>query len=552
MANAEHGPRARAGRAGALRVAAGILTSRVFGLVRDSLVARLIGLGPLTDVYSVAFRGPNLLQNLLGEGTLSAAFIPLYSRMLAEERVEDAGRFAGAIFGLLLVVAATLSLVGVLAAPAIVALVAPGFLGDGAAAGSIDRYALTVTAVRYVFPMAGVLVLSAWALGVLNSHRRLFLSYVAPAAWNAAIIAALLVACQSGGYAFFESLAGQAHGAAYVLAACVGALLGGVLQLLVQLPTVLRLLGGLRVRVSLRVAGVREAMRAAGPVILARGGVQLGSWFDTVLASLLVAGAPGAQRFATILYVLPVSLFGMSVAAAELPELSRESGEGQREAWSERLGLAQRQVAFLVVPTVVGYLCFGLPITSALFGAGVGGLVALVLAAYAPGLIASTWSRPLQNGFYALGDTKTPARVALARIALSALLSVPLMLFADRFRLDELVGLPLGETGALHLGAIGIAGASALGAWVELLALSLTLRRRVGGFALPWDRLVRFLALAVLLTVPAALVWRFLSGLWEPALAAAVVAVFAGLYLGAARVLRWRELGLWLGRVGAS
>ncbi|MDX1645180.1 MAG: lipid II flippase MurJ, partial [Thermoanaerobaculia bacterium] len=171
---------------GATKVAAGILLSRLSGFVRDASLAYYFGAGPHADVFRTVLRGPNILQNLLGEQTLSASFIPVYSR-LSDEDPERAGRLAGAVFTLLLVVVTVLVILGIVLAEPLVTLLAPGFLI--VEPGSTDRFALAVRAVRWIFPMTGVLVLSAWALGVLNSHRRFFVSYVAPVAWNAAIVA---------------------------------------------------------------------------------------------------------------------------------------------------------------------------------------------------------------------------------------------------------------------------------------------------------------------------------------------------------------------------
>jgi putative peptidoglycan lipid II flippase len=176
----ESRPEGRRPPRAASRVALGIGCSRALGFLREAVLAYFFGAGPHADVFRTALRGPNLLQNLLGEQTLSASFIPVYSRLLASGRPEVAGRFAGAIFGILLAVAAGVSLVGIWLAEPIVSLLAPGYLADAArvAAGelSIDRFPLAVRAVRIIFPMTGILVLSAWALGVLNSHRRFFIS----------------------------------------------------------------------------------------------------------------------------------------------------------------------------------------------------------------------------------------------------------------------------------------------------------------------------------------------------------------------------------------
>ncbi|HEV2846041.1 MAG TPA: lipid II flippase MurJ, partial [Thermoanaerobaculia bacterium] len=271
---------AAAGRGGAVLVAAGILSSRLIGLVRNMVLSHYFGAGAHADVLTVAMRAPNFLQNLLGEGTLSAAFIPIYSRLLHEGKREEAGRFAGAIFGLLCATAGALALLGVLLARPITTVLAFGFKGD---AGAVDRFELTVQAVRIIFPMTMFLVLSAWALGVLNSHRRFFLPYFAPVVWNGAIIAALVWA----GYqdAPLDRL---------LFAACWGALAGGALQLLVQLPTALRLLRSFRPSLSPRVPGVKEALGAFGPVLAGRGVVQLAGYVDLFLASFLAAGAIAA------------------------------------------------------------------------------------------------------------------------------------------------------------------------------------------------------------------------------------------------------------------
>ena len=185
-------------RAGAASVFAGIVLSRMMGFVREGAFARYFGVGPHQDALTAAIRVPNVLQNLLGEGALSASFIPIYSGLLEEGRDEEAGRFAGAIFGLMAAAAAAFALLGILLARPIVILLAPGFLRDAAAVAAgqmtVDRFALAVTGVRILFPMTGLLVLSVWALAILNSNRRFFLPYFAPVLWNSAIVAALLIA----------------------------------------------------------------------------------------------------------------------------------------------------------------------------------------------------------------------------------------------------------------------------------------------------------------------------------------------------------------------
>ncbi len=549
----------------ALSVASGILASRLAGFLRGRAVAYYFGVGPFADVFATALRAPNALQVLLGEGTLSASFIPVYVRLVEAGRKVEAGRFAGAVLGLLIAVTAAAVLLGMAFAGPLVALLTPGYLADAAklAAGeaTADRFALSVTAVRIVFPMTGFLVLSVWALGVLNSHRRFFLAYFAPVLWNAAIIAALVAAGRGllPPLGLMPGGAGAADLDGLLEAACWGALAGGVLQLAVQLPTALSLLGGLKLSLSPAVPGVREALAAFGPVVAGRGVVQLAGYLDLILASLLATGAVAALANAQVLYLLPISLFGMSVAAAELPELAR-AGAAAREDLAGRLSGGVGQVAFLAVPAALGYLAFGFLVVGALYRTGRFGeaetwLVTCVLAGYALGLPASTCSRLLQNTFYALSDSRTPARIAGLRVLVAALAAVPLMLWLDRFTV------PGSE---LRLGAVGLTLAASLGAWLELARLRAALAARIPELDWPWRDLGRMLAAAALAALPAAGVWRLAAGL-HPALAAALVLVpYAGLYLALARWLglghanRWlgarllgnRPLGRWIGRRG--
>ncbi len=543
---------------GALRVALGIGLSRGFGFLREMVLAYFFGVGPHADVFRTALRGPNLLQNLLGEQSLSASFIPVYSRFLAAHRPEDAGRFAGAIFGLLFVTVAAVVSVGVVLAEPIVALLAPGYLGDAAlvAAGAmaVDRYPLAVTAVRIIFPMTGFLVLSAWALGVLNSHRRFFVAYMAPALWNAGIIGALILGARvllGADLAMSEGPVAMTALNELLLAACVGALVGGVLQLAMQLPWVMRLMRGFKVSLAFRTEGVGEALRAFFPLLAGRGAVQLSGYLDFFLGSFLAAGAVAALGWAQTLYLLPISLFGMSVAAAELPELARQSGPAEIGTLGDRVGRGFEQMLFLTVPSMVGYLVFGHLVVHALFRRGRFGptdnwLVYLVLAAYSCGLVASSSSRLLNNVFYALGRTKVPARVAVERVLLSAVLGSLLMLWLDRFSVARLVGIdPVDRP--LFLGAVGLAIGAACASWYELARLSHELRALLGAVRLPWRRAAVLTGLALLSAVPGVAVWYFASGLPAIGLGALTLGVYGLCYAGSTRWLGVGGLRAWFG-----
>jgi len=438
-------------------VGAGIFLSRISGVVRDQAVAFFLGTDRFADIVAAGLRTPNILQNLLGEGTLSASFIPVYARMLEEGREEEAGRFAGAILGILTVVAYGAALLGAALAPLLVALLLPRW--------DPGSQALLADLLRILFPMTATLVLSAWALGILNSHRRFFLSYVAPVLWNVAIIGAL-VATGTG-------WVGDASPVAIVRGFAWGALAGAVLQLGVQLPGVVGSLKGFRLSLGRGVKGVRDAIRAFGPVVTARGVVNLSAWVDIFLAGLLMEGALITLQRAQTFYILPISLFGMAIAASELPELSR-AGPSERQELVDPVRTALRRVRFFLVPSAVAYLVFGDLLVAGLFGYGEFGsndaqVVGMVLAAYALGLVASGSSRTLSSAFYALRDTRTPAWVAGARVVVSLTIGATLMLPLDEIRI-----------GAFGLGAAGLALGSAAGAWLEYGLLRRSLRRAIG------------------------------------------------------------------------
>lgn len=547
---------ARSSGSGALLVAAGIFSSRVIGLIRDRAVGHYLGVGAHADVYRLGLRAPNLLQNLLGEGTLSAAFIPVYSRLLAEGREEDAGRFAGAIFGLLAVAACVVAILGVLLAKPFVAVLQLGWLADAEAVRlgtmELDRYALAVTVVQLSFPMTAFLVLSAWALGVLNSHRKFLLSYFAPVAWNVALLGALAVGViwvlPPG--ATPDILPADSM-SKLLVAMFIGGIVGGILQFGVQLPTVLKIMRGFRPSLSLKVEGVKEALKAFGPVVLGRGAYQLSGYLDVFLSSFLAAGALAALGNAQTLYLLPISLFGMSVAASELPELSRISRD-ELDSFLSRVNGSLRQILYLVIPTTVGYLIFGYLVVAVLYQTGRFGvadtwLVYLVLAAYTLGLAATTASRLLQNAFYALSDTKTPARIAIWRVVISGVFGASLMLVLDRVTVGHLIGPGAGNS--LRLGSVGLAVGSALGAWVELLRLVAALKKHDSAFNLPWGPAGKMAALALAAAVPAAVVQWLLPSAALPVwlFGAIVLAIYGVGYLGLGHVLGFREGDAWTG-----
>jgi putative peptidoglycan lipid II flippase len=493
----------------AFLIATGILLSRIAGLIRDRVFAHYFGNSAAADAFRAAFRIPNLLQNLFGEGVLSASFIPVYSRLLAHEDDAEAGRVAGAVVTLLAFVVSLLVLTGVLTTPYLIDAIVPGFTGE--------KRDLTIRLVKILFPGAGLLVLSAWCLGILNSHGRFFMSYAAPVLWNAAMIATLIgFGSRTSQFPLAESLAW-------------GSVAGSALQVSIQLPSVLRLVKHLRLSLDVAVPGVWTVVRNFVPVFISRGVVQISAYVDALLASFLPTGAVAALSYAQTLYILPVSLFGMSVSAAELPAMSSARGNEQEVAayLRQRLDAGLRRVTFFVIPSTVAFLALGDVIAAAIFQSGrfthddavyVWG----ILAGAALGLLASTLGRLYASAYYALSDTRTPLYFAVVRIAIGT-------------GFGYLCAIPLPPALGLEArwGVAGLTFASSLAGWVELALLRGTLNRRIGRTGLSFSVVGKLWA-AALTGATAAWLVKLVLGPRHPIVVAALLLLLYGLiYLGA-------------------
>ena len=480
------------GNSGAKRIGAGILLSRLAGLLRESLLRSVLGLGPAADAFTAALRIPNLLQNLLGEGSLSSSFIPVYSKLLSEGKEKEAGDAAGAVASLLIAFTGALTLVGILIARPIAKILTPGFTSE--------KLDLTADLIKITTAGIGFLVLAAWCLGVLNSHRKFFLSYVAPVIWNAAQIVILLIAISKD----WDPMR-AARAAAW------GLFLGGIIQLLFQFFGVSKLRTKIRFSFSWKNEHVREIIKRFNPTILGRGVVQISAYFDLVLASLLVTGAVAALMSAQVLYILPISLFAMSIAAAELPEMSRIT---DTQHLGTRLNQGIKQTSFLMLLTSVVYVTIGDQIIGVIFQWGSFDrddsiVVAATLAAYSLGIPAVGISRIYQSALYADGDTKTPAFSATLRVIISLILGLLLMfpldrLFISNSALEKVSGSIAGDWGPLneslrslpenpHLGAVGLAIGSAVAAWVEMIFLARKTNKKITQGASPYSPILKLL-----------------------------------------------------------
>ena len=519
---------------GALAVGAGILLSRIAGFVREKAIAHYLGDSLATGAFRAALRIPNLLQNLLGEGVLSASFIPVYARLLAEGKTEEASRVARAVGTLLALAASVITLLGVFAARWLVEIIAPGF--------SESERELTITLVRVLFPGVALLVLSAWCLGVLNSHRKFFLSYASPVLWNVALIAAAIAA----GHRF---LAGN-HDDDIALWLAWGAVIGSAAQLVVQLPTVIALLRGFAPSLAVRDPGVQTTLRAFVPVLLGRGSVQLSGYLDNVLASFLDSASQAtsmvaAMGYAQIIYLLPVSLFGMAVSAAELPEMSSASAETIGQHIQTRLRGALRRVVFLVVPSAIAFVAIGGAIVGVLFQGGRftahdTEVVWIILAGSAIGLSASTQGRLLGSAFYALGDPKPPLYAALVRVSITGALG-----YAFALPVRDALGY------APEWGAFGLTASAGFAAWIEFLLLDRWLSRRIGKVPLPGKLGFGALAVAALAGACGFGTYELVNRLGAHTRLAALgaIAIYSVVYLGVMTVAKVPEASAFIRRL---
>ncbi|MCU1313573.1 MAG: integral rane protein MviN, partial [Acidobacteriaceae bacterium] len=474
--------------------------------------------------FKAAFRIPNMLQNLFGEGVLSASFIPVYARLNAEKRHDEATRTAGAIFALLVLVASVLVLCGVLLTPWLIDVIAPGFHGD--------KRLLTIQIVRVLFPGAALLVLSAWCLGILNSHRQFFLSYAAPVVWNLAMIGTLI---WQGNRLIRQGLSDAVTAEPRLaIALAVGSVVGSALQFLVQVPIVLKLLSPLQLKATFRSEHVRTIVRNFFPVFVSRGVVQVSAFVDQILASLLPTGAVAALSYAQTINQLPVSLFGMAVSAAELPAMSAALGTAEEIAAKlrGRVAAGLSQIAWFVVPSAVVFVVLGDVVVAAIYRSGhfrANDVIYVwsALAGSGVGLLAGTSGRLYSSTFYALRDTRTPLNFAMVRVALT-------------LGLGYLFSLPLPRLLGIdpRWGVAGLTLSAGLAAWVEYTLLRRSLDRRIGLVNYPASRVVRLWLGALLASALCYLLHRHLRIRNAQLAAAAILIPYGALYVASTAAMK--------------
>ena len=445
-----------------LSVGGWTLVSRFTGFIRDVVMAAILGAGPVADAFVVAFRLPNHFRAIFAEGAFNSAFVPAYARVRETKGPDPARLFVDRVFSLMLFVQVALLVLALLGMPWVVRLLAPGFAEDPA------KFDLAVTLTRITFPYLFFIALVTLFSGLLNAHERFAAAAAAPILLNLSLIAALTLS-------FLFPTAG--HAAAWGVAAA------GVLELLVLWLAVRRdgLAPGLeRPRLD---PDMRAFFRTFGPAVVGSAGVQIALFADTIIASFLPTGAVSSLYYAERLYQLPVGVIGIAAGTVLLPEMSRRIAAGDVGGAHSAQNRAVGFTLALAAPFVIAFLTIPELVMSALFGRGAFDAAAAqragaVLAAYAVGLPAVVLIRSAVASFHARADTTTPVVATLTAVAVNVLLKIVLM---------------------RPFGVVGLALATAVGAWTNLLLLFLLAYRR--DWTAPSATLLRAAAAVVVASV---------------------------------------------------
>ncbi len=425
-------------------ISAATLLSRLLGFIRDMVIANYLGTSLAADAFFVAFRIPNLLRRLFGEGSLTSAFIPVFSSYLADGRRSEARKIAQTAMTLTALCLAVVTLCGVIFSPWIIQIIAPGFAAVPA------KFQLTIFLNRLMFPYILLISLVALAMGILNADNHFLAPALAPVLLNLCMIAAAL-----GLTPFFNNAA---------TALAIGVLAGGLTQLGMQLPVLKKHGFPLRPRCDFHHPAIKKVLSLMGPSLLGLAITQITIFCNTLLASFLADGSISYLYFADRLIQFPLGVFAVALGTAVLPALSRNAAARKWQDYSRTLSLALRLLIFIILPAMTGLIILSRPIVFLLFehgrfGAQATDMVARTIIAYATGLWAYAGLRIIVPAFYSLQDTKTPVKIGGIALLVNLLAAVTLMQFFQ------------------HL---GLALATAISSAVNCLLLLGLLRHRLG------------------------------------------------------------------------
>ena len=386
--------------------------SRIFGFLRDLLIARAFGAGVGADTFFIAFRIPNFLRRLCAEGAFSQAFVPVLANYRAQQSAAEVDDFIAHVCGALALVVGLLSILGVIFAPLLIALFAPGFYSNA------DKYNISVQMLRITFPYIGFISLVALAGGVLNSYGRFAVPAFTPVFLNIAIIVAVLW--------ISPYMAQPEIGLAF------GVFIGGCVQLLFQLPFLWQLGLLLRPRLAWAHQGMRKVLALMMPAMFGASVSQINLLIDTILASFLITGSVSWLYYSDRMVELPLGVFGIALATILLPSLSRSYANTEEQQFCTTLDWALRLVLIIIAPAAVGLAMLATPVLSTLFQYGKFtsqdvAMTSLSLVAYAIGLLGFAYVKVLAPGYFARQDMRTPVRVGLIAMLVNVILNMILI-----------------------------------------------------------------------------------------------------------------------------
>ncbi|MGA1825830.1 MAG: murein biosynthesis integral membrane protein MurJ [bacterium] len=426
-----------------LIISGATLISRILGFVRDMIIAGFFGAGVVVDAFVVAFRLPNLLRRLFGEGSLSASFIPVFTEYLETKDVREAWELASNVLTLFCIILIFATITGILGAPLIVRILAPGFYK------SPVKFNLTVRLTKILFPYLFLIGLVALSMGILNSLKHFVTPAISPALLNIGIIGgALLIA---------------PHLQEPIIGIALGVLLGGLGQVIIQIPVLIKKGVSLYPNFSLKHPGTKKIGLLMIPALLGMGVTQINILIDTLLASFLPEGSISYLYYSNRLIQFPLALFGIALGTAIFPTLSRQAARNNFDELKETYSFGMRMVFFITIPSAIGLAVFGYPIINVLFQRGEFSAIATSatsksLIAYCLGLWAYAGIKITVPVFYSFQDTATPVKIAIISMILNIILNIALM---------------------IPFKHVGLALATSLSATFNLIILTLILRKRL-------------------------------------------------------------------------
>lgn len=400
----------------ATTIGLGTLLSRILGFLRDMVIARFFGTGMAADAFFVAFRIPNLWRRLVGEGSLTISFIPVYTEYLtkrSEEETRELTHIAFTVAGIILFI---LTISGILFSPLLITVIAPGWAAD-----SPEKFQLTITLNQIIFPYLFFMGLFALSMGILNSHRHFFAPAIAPIFLNISMIASVFL--------FYHTFQIP------VMALAVGVLAGGVIQLFFQIPFLWKTRVSFRFNFNYRHPAIKRIGSLMTAGLIGTAVYQINVFVDTIFASFLPGGSVSYLYYADRLMEFPLGIFAMAIGMASLPSLSELASKGKIDDLKKTVSFTFRLVSFISIPALVGLIALRTPIINLLFQRGSFDYTATektakALLCYSIGLWAIAGSRTVVQAFYSLQDTRTPLKIALiclgANVIFNTILIFPL------------------------------------------------------------------------------------------------------------------------------